>query len=99
MSHTHSHNRMPFSNPLRKSLSPKLFPVAAWGQRTGGDRCGESALGSQLQIKTVLIAHEGVVLYFMRMLTASIVKLSRSIMIKDCLLMKTIIHSLSLINK
>lgn len=57
MSHTHSHNRMPFSNPLRKSLSPKLFPVTAWGQRTGRDRCKGSVLGLRLQIKTVLITH------------------------------------------
>lgn len=34
----YSHNRIPFSNPLRKSLSPKLFPVTACGQTTGRER-------------------------------------------------------------
>ena len=29
MSGTYSHNRMPFSRPLRKPLSPKLLPVTA----------------------------------------------------------------------
>lgn len=35
----YSHNRMPFSSPLRKSLSPKLFPVTAWEQRAGRGWC------------------------------------------------------------
>lgn len=38
-SQAYSHNRMPFSNALRKSLSPKLFPVTACGRRTGKHRC------------------------------------------------------------
>lgn len=50
MSQAYSHNRMPFSNPLRKSLSPKLFPVTAWRRRTGRDRCKGGRRRLQLTI-------------------------------------------------
>lgn len=52
MSQAYSHNRMPFSNPLRKSLSPKVFPVTAWGRRTGRDTSQGGGLELQLQLTT-----------------------------------------------
>lgn len=31
--HTYSQRRIPFSNPVRKSLSPKLLPVTCWKRK------------------------------------------------------------------
>lgn len=64
ISQPYSHNRMPFSNPLRKSLSPKLLPVTVWGRRTGRDRC-KGGLEQQLQqvfalLTNVLIFHSSI---------------------------------------
>lgn len=56
MSQAYSHNRMPFSNPLRKSLSPKVFPVTAWGRRTGRDKSKGGGLELQLQLTTHIYA-------------------------------------------
>lgn len=44
MAHAYSQNRMPFSSALRKSLSPKLFPVTACRRTTGRDRCYRGGL-------------------------------------------------------
>lgn len=49
-SQAYSHNRMPFSNALRKSLSPKLFPVTACGRRTGKHRCKGGGWGHRVQL-------------------------------------------------